>query len=129
MYRDETKNLVEFPYKRVTLDLTLDKYELNSDQTLRTDYYTISGYDNTVIKTSYDTGLPIYIRYKLLAGFKPEVRETITYGIYGHTWYTSYNHYFATISTPSSDPSYIKVNNITAINGLGNFTISLWIPA
>lgn len=129
MYRDETKNLVEFPYKRVTLDLTLDKYELNSDQTLRTDYYTISGYDNTVIKTAYDTGLPIYIRYKPLTGFRPEVRETIAYGIYGHTWYTSYNYNFATISTPSSDPSYIKVNNIIAINGLENFTISLWIPA
>lgn len=129
MYRDETKNLVEFPYKRVTLDLTLDRYELNSDQTLRTEYYTISGYDNSIIRTAYDTGLPIYIRYKPLVGFRPEVRETIAYGLYGHSWFPIYTENFASIQTISDTPSQIRVNGITAINGLENFTISLWIPS
>ena len=128
MYRDETKNLVEFPYKRVTLDLTLDRYELNSDQTLRTDYYTISGYDNTVIKTAYDTGLPVYVECTVRKGSYPNYKFIIEESGNDIYWYAHSEEVFNSIGCFSGYPSQIRVNGIVNTNGFLSFKIHCWLP-
>lgn len=129
MYRDETKNLVEFPYKRVTLELTLGDVT-NSETSYSQTAELPDGYTSADIQTAYNTGLPIFVRYKI-EGLFFDTTVTDTLSCLGNNELTlipSNSTKFNYITLITSNSSYISLICNEAPTFL-TFELLLWLPA
>lgn len=127
MYRDETKNLVEFPYKRVTITGTLGKATLTEDQ-IYTQEFTLNGYTFSTLYDAYTSGLPVILRYKPNTLISFDYQETVSlsvnitmlYLVGGTTVYRIYG---------LPDSNILTVEASQTSYGLRELSILCWIPS
>ena len=128
MYRDETKNLVEFPYKRVTLELTLGN--VTSSETSYSQRAELpDGYTSSDIQTAYNTGLPVFVRYKIDGMFfDTTITDILSLsGNDGFSLSPSKSTEFTYISLITSNSSYISLISNESPTFL-TFELLLWLP-
>lgn len=127
MYRDETKNLVEFPYKRVTITGTLGKATLTEDQ-IYTQEFTLNGYTFSTLYDAYISGRPVILMYRtnLLISFDYE--ETVSLSVNGTMLYLGKGTVVYRIYG-DSDSNILTVEASQNSYGLRELSILCWIPS
>ena len=126
MYRDETKNLVDFPYKRVTITGTLGTATLTEEQ-IYTQEFTLNGYTFSTLYDAYTSGLPVILRYKpnILISF--DYQETVYLSINITMLYLSGTIVYRISGLPDSNILTVEASQTSY--GLRELSILCWIPS